>query len=248
MILYFSATGNNEYIAKRIANETGDIARSMTEVEEITLKEGETLGIVIPTYYWGLPSYVEEFFAKVPVRGGETSYLFCLATYGTTSGQIDYFLSGLLQKRGLSLSASFSIKTVDNWTVLFDVSDEEYIAKTLACEAEQTERIIAKIKAKTEEFISKDKKSRFMAKMARRYYDRARKCKHLRVTDECIGCGKCASGCPEKAIEIRDGKPVWKKEQCTMCFRCLHRCPAFAIQYGKKTQMHGQYVHPDVIE
>ena len=31
MILYFSATGNSEYVAKRIAAETGDTAVSITD-------------------------------------------------------------------------------------------------------------------------------------------------------------------------------------------------------------------------
>ncbi len=30
-----------------------------------------------------------------------------------------------------------------------------------------------------------------------------------------------------------------------MCLGCLHRCPKFAIQHGKDTARHGQYVHPD---
>ena len=31
-----------------------------------------------------------------------------------------------------------------------------------------------------------------------------------------------------------------------MCLGCLHRCPEFAIQYGKNTKKHGQYMNPNV--
>lgn len=31
MILYFSATGNSEYVAKKIAAETGDVTVSITD-------------------------------------------------------------------------------------------------------------------------------------------------------------------------------------------------------------------------
>lgn len=48
------------------------------------------------------------------------------------------------------------------------------------------------------------------------------------------------------AIEMRDNRPIWIKEQCLQCLGCLHRCPVFAIQYGKKTIKHGQFVHPGV--
>ena len=56
----------------------------------------------------------------------------------------------------------------------------------------------------------------------------------------------CANKCPVGAIEIRDGKPVWKIEKCTMCLGCLHRCPKAAISYDNKTNEHGQYTNPNV--
>ena len=54
----------------------------------------------------------------------------------------------------------------------------------------------------------------------------------------------CARKCPDQAIEMRDGRPVWVKERCIMCLGCLHRCPKFAIQYDDRTREHGQYRHP----
>ena len=45
---------------------------------------------------------------------------------------------------------------------------------------------------------------------------------------------------------MRERKPVWVKEKCALCLGCLHRCPKFAIQYGKRTQRHGQYTNPNV--
>ncbi|BET21098.1 hypothetical protein RGT18_06860 [Solobacterium moorei] len=51
--------------------------------------------------------------------------------------------------------------------------------------------------------------------------------------------------CPATAIEMRENKPVWVKEECTMCLGCLHRCPKHAIFYGsgKATNVHGQYIY-----
>ena len=81
--------------------------------------------------------------------------------------------------------------------------------------------------------------------IAQPLYDRqVRRTSHLHVEDSCIGCGLCAKKCPVQAIEMQNGKPVWVKEKCVMCLGCLHRCPKFAIQYGKNTKKHGQYLHP----
>ncbi len=241
MIIYFSATGNNEYIAKVIASKTNDLAVSITEVKEINLKKDESLGIITPTYFWGLPSIVEDFLCNVLINTNGDNYIYCVATYGTTSGQVDYFIKKHLKMKNIKLNASYSIKTVDNWTVEFSVNDKEYITKTLLKEEEQIVEILNKIENKSCEFISNDKKSVFMCKMARIFYDKARKTSHLNVNDRCINCGLCEKDCPTKAIKIFDGKPLWVKERCTMCFRCLHRCPKFAINYDNKTQKNGQY-------
>ena len=45
-------------------------------------------------------------------------------------------------------------------------------------------------------------------------------------------------------IEMIAGRPVWTEDQCNMCLACINRCPAKAIQYGKKTEKRGRYVHP----
>lgn len=66
---------------------------------------------------------------------------------------------------------------------------------------------------------------------------------NLTLEDSCIGCGLCAKRCSVHAIEMQNKRPVWVKGTCTMCLGCLHRCPKFAIQYGKNTKRHGQYVH-----
>ncbi len=244
MILYFSATGNNEYIAGKIAEATGDRAVSMTTIPEpITLTDGEALGFVLPTYFWGLPSYVEEFLGQITIHNAQNAYIYLVATYGSTAGQIDGDLKRLLKKQGLTLSASFGIKTVDNWTVWYSVKGAD-ISAVLQSEAEQTDGVIAAIKAKQRVFIQKHKKSRMMCVGARMMYKSYRKTSHFEVEDGCIHCGLCERDCPVGAIKLTDGIPTWVAERCTLCLRCLHRCPAFAIQYAGKTKENGQYIHP----
>ena len=62
MILYFSATGNCKYVASRL--------RAALEQEAVSIVDcmqrgeysftGDQIGIVSPTYFWGLPSIVKE--------------------------------------------------------------------------------------------------------------------------------------------------------------------------------------------
>lgn len=85
MILFFSATGNSRYAASRIAEATGQKIVSIVDCvrEDRYVFENEEIGIVSPTYDWGLPSIVREFLEKASFR---TGYLYFAATYGTTPG------------------------------------------------------------------------------------------------------------------------------------------------------------------
>ena len=88
-----------------------------------------------------------------------------------------------------------------------------------------------------------------LAQLEYRLYPKARQTRHFSVMDDrCTGCGLCARKCPTKAIAMDNHKrPFWQKSECAACLRCLHHCPHFAIQYGKHTATHGQFVHPSEI-
>ena len=52
--------------------------------------------------------------------------------------------------------------------------------------------------------------------------------RHFKTTENCIGCGKCAAVCPQKNIQLCDGKPVFGKN-CVGCMGCVFSCPKDAI-------------------
>lgn len=250
MILYFSATGNSEYVAQRIAAETGDIAVSITDYYKKQIfsfdEKYKTLGIVSPTYSWGLPVIVTEFLQRLDLSH-KPDYLFFIATYGTTPGQTGRFADNILAPKGLPLSAKFSVKMLDTWTPIFDLSNKEKVQRINDNAELEIDSIIKQIKNFTVGDFMKNKLPYPLAKIGYNIeYDSMRKTKHFSVDDTCIGCGLCAKKCPVQAIEMQNKRPVWSKKKCVMCLGCLHRCPKFAIQYGKNTKKHGQYTNPNV--
>lgn len=247
MIFYFSATGNSKYVADRIAAATGDKTTSITDCckgDGFSFDGADkTVGIVSPTYAWGLPIIVREFLQKLTLHT-KPDYLWFAATYGTTPGQTGRFAEDILNANGLSVSAKFSVKMPDTWTPIFDLSDKKKVSHINERAEVEIDRIIRQIFDRETGDHMKNKTPLCLAKAVYGIeYDAMRKTKHFAVEDSCIGCGLCARNCPVSAIEIREKNPVWVKDQCVMCLGCLHHCPKFAIQYGKRTKPHGQYQH-----
>jgi len=56
---------------------------------------------------------------------------------------------------------------------------------------------------------------------------KARPCFDHRI---CKGCGLCAKGCPPKAIDMVNGRPVMKPDKCIRCFCCHELCNYNAVE------------------
>lgn len=252
MIIYFSATGNCKYIATKIAKATNNEYVSMIKCVNsgkytFNLEKDNMFGIVVPTYFYGLPSYVKSFLEKIQIIADDTVYVFIIVTYGTSSGYATNNMEKYLKKQNISVSAKFDIKMVDTWTPVFDLTDKDKI-KRIEDETEvKLKSVIKKIQNKEEGNFVKSCLPSFISPFAHTGYEIARKTSHLHITDDCVGCGMCAKRCPIQAIKMEHDRPVHITKKCVMCLRCLHKCPVFATQYDNRTQKHGQYTNPNIV-
>jgi ferredoxin len=56
------------------------------------------------------------------------------------------------------------------------------------------------------------------------------------ITDDCTKCGKCVSGCPERALSFTEGElriVTVDASKCTRCGACVEMCPPGAIAMAR---------------
>ena len=249
MIIYFSATGNCRHTAEALAQKTEDEVKSILDFmnggEEADFRGEKRLGLISPTYSWRLPSIVRDFIQNTEIKVSENTYVYFVSTYGTTPGASVHEMRELLKENNIEIDSVYSIRMPDTWTPIFNLSDARKVEAINAVAESEIAEAAASILAGDRRKHMKRQMPAFALSIAGRAYDQMRRTDNLYAESGCISCGLCEKKCPVKAIEIKDGRPVWIKPQCTMCLGCLHRCPVFAIQYGRgRTKDHGQYINP----
>lgn len=199
-----------------------------------------------PNYCGGVPTLVKDFLRKGNFSLPQGTETILVVTYGNNSGASAAIAEGYFRKNaGRGLDAMYGVKMPDNWTPVFDLTDQAAVAEINRQADRQIDAIISQIQAGARGDFVPDQLGASMKLIHPLMYHVLRKTSHLRVGNGCVGCGLCVRQCPVGAMELREGRPVWVKDRCVMCLGCLHRCPKFAIQYDNTTQNHGQYLHPE---
>ncbi|GJM57236.1 EFR1 family ferrodoxin [uncultured Dubosiella sp.] len=252
MILYFSATGNIQYAVQQIAKATGDTIVSIRnhiedEHPRFHLKDHENFGIVMPTYFQGLPAFVQDFLKMMKLTmDGTDHYAYSVATCGMSDGNFGSQAVKAMKNSGLALDSTLCIRMVDNWNPHFDMTDRSYIEQAEQRTETDIEKVCAQIAAKEKGIFLPDHFGHDKEEELAKAYEQSRKTENFTVNESCIGCGMCARQCPVHAIGIKHKSPEWIKEQCILCLGCVHKCPKNAIAYTENTIGHGQYTNPNI--
>lgn len=252
MVFYFSGAGNSEYVARRIADAVSDTAIDIAWCMEqqrfdFDVEGSRRVGFVFPVHFWGLPAIVAEFLDRLALRGVGKCYFYTVATCGTSTGQASWMARRALLRKGVGEVASFSVKMVDTWTPMFNLTDTEKNHRREAASEKEISVVAERVVRCSSGNFDSRRLPHLIAGVYHRTYRRQRQtCRFSVLADRCVGCGRCVAGCPTHTIVMDGGLPRWEKSECTLCLRCLHHCPKFAIQYGAKTASHGQYVNPHI--
>lgn len=246
MILYFSGTGNSQYVAEQIAEKTGDELISINKLlkegrKETLVSEEKPFVFVCPVYAWQLPRVVETFIRETTFQGPKEAY-FIMTCGGETANAIHH-VRYLCVDKGWYLRGFAEILMPDNYLVMFPAIDKEVeIEKN-----HQADILIHKIGEEIQEnkeFVIYKRtgiKGTLQSSLVNAlFYPLYVKAKGFHTTEKCIGCKQCVDLCPLNNITMEGDRPVWGN-RCTHCMACICGCPTEAIEYKNKTQGKPRY-------
>lgn len=239
MILYFSGTGNSEYVAKRIGKEAGD--EVMNLFDKIRNRDFSEMHaprpwvFVVPTYAWRIPHIVQKWIENTSFTGNHDVYF--IMTCGGSIGNAGKYLEKLCRKKNMNYRGCMGITMPENYIALFSTPTQEEALQIINQAEPVIDRAVAYIKngdALPQIDIS-FKDSMNSGIVNNLFYPLFVHTKKFYAADACISCGKCVNVCPLNNIRMDSGKPAWGND-CTHCMACICRCPKEAIEYGKHSQ------------
>lgn len=228
VVYYFSGTGNSLYVAKCLAAAIDGEALPLIKAEP---EEVNIMGVVFPSYGYGLPPAVERFFKTFDFN---YKYLTAVVTYGTSPRGTLGRVKSLLKKRGLKADYFHKVGCVENFTPIFGQPDDEVMTERLQKMKADTDSLIKSVS----NGLNNDVRSIYpysyavssVFKLACAFLSTRVHC-----TDKCTGCGLCTKICPVGAIAVDEetGRATISKKKCNLCTGCMNVCPQHALELGR---------------
>lgn len=225
-VFYFTATGNNLYVAKRIGGESYSIPK-LLKLGQFEFDD-EKIGIVFPSYYGGVPKIVEEFLNNVKLK---SKYIFAVISFGSISGAVIPELLEIGLKKQIHFSYINEILMVDNYLPVFEMAREMKKEPKKNIE-ENLAQIVNDIQVKKVYIKRHDLVRRSFESIIKKIHSRNRANnefdKKFYVDETCNSCKVCEKVCPVNNINV-DTKPVYRGN-CQQCLACINHCPQNAIR------------------
>lgn len=250
MILYFTGTGNSRFVAKRIAEATGDKTADAAQ----WIRKGETAAFTEPgVYVFVSPIYVAsppraflDLIRRSTFPQGSRAYFVLTCAGGM--GAAPVYCQKLAEEKGLRYQGAAQIRMPQNYLLFFKTFPDAENRKKILAALPEIDALAEQIRSGSA-FSLPDVKfydypsTQMILAPYYRWFIGAEK---FFATDGCIGCGKCAAVCPLGNITLQDKRPRWGAD-CTHCMACISLCPKEAIEYGKRTAGKLRYHGPDAL-
>lgn len=240
MVLYFSGTGNSQYVALRLGELIGDdevfsINRCLKAGKPVAIRSDRPLVFVAPTYSWRLPKVVERWILETGFEGSRDAYF--VLTCGGGCGNAAAYARRLCAKKGLRFCGLAPVIMPENYLAMFPTPDKAESSRIVERAGASIAALGARIQAGQ---CFAEPSVCFVEKLESGpvnlfFYAFGVRDTGFSVKGDCVSCGKCALRCPMDNIRMAEGRPEWKGN-CTHCMACIGGCPTEAIEYKSKSR------------
>ena len=238
-ILYFTSTGNNLYISKKLGGELFSIPQLMKNNDFNV--EDDVVGIVFPVYFATSPKMIRKFLEKVNIV---CNYLFLICSYGSDGDQNAFrIMIKTLKKKGLNVNYANSVLMVDNFLPVFDMAKEKAIKNDSDID-KQIELIKNDIESRKNYILSK--KHFTDVPFIEKVLEKTMTSKyHIIVGEDCINCKICKMVCPQANVTLTEDGPIIG-DNCEFCFGCVHHCKQKVLSVNDELNSDERYINPHI--
>ncbi|GAA0179445.1 EFR1 family ferrodoxin [Clostridium sediminicola] len=243
LILYFSGTGNTEFVSRYIKDHLNadehDITLSPIEYfKKENISQYDTLFFGFPVYACGVPNFIKDYLKGITVTTTKTVFIFCTKAFFSGAAVEQAFK--LFREQGYNRLSYADVTMPGSDGLAFSRKDSKIvdkIGKMDFSKLEEVDKMLDKNNINQKGInIKYAISNRFISKLLGVGFKVGEKiiAKKFWVNENCIRCGKCEKICPSKNIKVNDDG-ISFEDKCYLCMRCLHQCPKEAIQIGKGT-------------
>lgn len=150
MVLYFSATGNTQYIAQliadKLADQTTDLLERLRAGDHSAIHSDSPFVICLPVYVGDIPCFIMECLNSTPLKGsGKIYFVYTCAGYTSSGFRHAKKIAGT---KGMEYGGSLSVQMPNNYVAsnLNGIPDDAKIKELIAAAEPVTDEIAATIR------------------------------------------------------------------------------------------------------
>lgn len=247
VVIYFSGTGNSEYIARGFARRMDVPCYSIEENLDFktVLGNSEIVVFCYPIYGSCVPRLLREFAASCQnYLQGKKFVILC--TQMMFSGDGAKAMARLLPEQGRNVVYAEHFNMPNNisnfW--LFPIRDKERIRKIAAAE-KKLDKVCSDINKGVKKLRGWGRASFLLGKIQSAFWPEVEKKKQgsFKAESNCSMCGLCVKLCPVNNLESTQ-QEIKQNSNCMLCYRCVNACPEKAAVVLIDTPPKRQYKGP----
>ncbi|KXZ40244.1 4Fe-4S dicluster domain-containing protein [Alkalithermobacter thermoalcaliphilus JW-YL-7 = DSM 7308] len=239
-VVYFSGTGNTEYVAKLFQNELNNRGYEITLIDvskTIDFRDDYSFFVFGSCIHAEMFPIVFMDWVKKNIKQGNNRKCIVFSTQAANTAAGANVFADELKDKGFDIRAVEHITMPNNYYLVGFGKDSQEKKDILKQQAKQIVKKVAddfvegkmSIKTSTKFRNTFGKMAYFMFLK----YSKTWAKKKISVdTKLCIKCMKCIKDCPTENIYFED--EIKFKDKCISCQRCLHSCPVNAFKYKGK--------------